>query len=111
MDTSSLLSFDQAARSLPPIDGKRPHKATLFRWYRDGVGPRGNKVRLECVRLGRRLATTREALGRFMSESAEVYLDRPVTPPIRIEPRRTNKQRDDQTQSALVELQTAGWTA
>jgi len=46
-----------------------------------------------------------------MSESAEVYLDRPVTPPIRIEPRRTNKQRDDQTQSALVELQTAGWTA
>ena len=62
-----LLTLSEAAHSVPVIDGKRPHPSTIFRWIRDGV--RGG-VRLEHVRVGGRICTTREALERFMHEAA-----------------------------------------
>lgn len=61
MDTE-LVSLAEAARGLPPIDGVpvRPH--TVWRWCKTGL--RGK--RLEHIRRGGRLATTREAVQRFL---------------------------------------------
>lgn len=65
----TVLSLSDAAKSLPSIDGKRPHISTLWRWHRHGVG-RG-KIRLECTWVGGRLVTSREALQRFTERLAE----------------------------------------
>ena len=57
-----LLTVSQAARSLPHLRGEKPvHSGTIARWIHRGV--RG--VRLEAVKLGRTLVTSREALQRF----------------------------------------------
>ncbi len=63
-----LLSLTDAAKALPPIDGRRPHTSTLWRWCRKGV--RG--IRLEHVRLGNRVCTSREALVRFSQRLATI---------------------------------------
>ena len=63
-----LLSLGEMSRAAPPIDGKRPHPSTLYRWTTRGV--RG--VRLEYVRIGHRIATSREALARFAQQLAAV---------------------------------------
>ena len=68
IDKEEPLSLTDAARSLPSIDGKRPHASTLWRWCRKGL--RG--VRLEYLRLGRRIVTTQQALARFMQRLAEM---------------------------------------
>lgn len=57
-----LLSLAQAASLLPRRRaGKRPHPATLYRWASRGI----NSVRLEVLRVGATLCTSREALQRF----------------------------------------------
>jgi hypothetical protein len=61
-----LVSLSEAARSLPPIDGHRPHSSTIWRWIRRGS--RG--IHLEHVRLGRRTCTSVEALSRFVNALA-----------------------------------------
>lgn len=60
------LSLKEAAKSLPPIDGKRPHISTIWRWCRKGV--RG--VTLEYVRVGNRVCTSSGALARFVNKLA-----------------------------------------
>ena len=56
------LTLAEAAKLLPPLrGGKRVHLATLYRWVQRGVAG----VRLESVRLGRTVVTSREALQRF----------------------------------------------
>ncbi len=62
-----LLSLTDAARAVPPIDGKRPHVSTIWRWCRKGV--RG--IQLEYVRLGHRVCTSGQALARFAQRLAE----------------------------------------
>ena len=72
-----LLTLSQAARALPAIDGKRVHPSTIFRWIVDGV--RG--VKLEHVRVGRRICTTEAALTKFMNALAEAPKpERPYKP-------------------------------
>ena len=57
-----LLTLSEAARALPRLRGDRKvHVSTLYRWIKRGV--RG--VRLESVKIGRTLVTSREALQRF----------------------------------------------
>ncbi len=68
LQAEELLSLGDAAKSLPAIEGRRPHISTLWRWCKKGV--RG--VRLEYVRLGHRVCTSREALSRFAQRLAEV---------------------------------------
>lgn len=63
----TLLSLAEATKALPSVNGKRPAIATLWRWCRKGLGG----VRLEYVRVGRNIATTREALNRFFNALAE----------------------------------------
>jgi len=70
-----LLSLAAAARRLPKIDGREIAIPTLWRWCRRGL--RG--ARLEYVRVGRKICTTREALLRFFAELSE--LDQRTPPP------------------------------
>ena len=98
-----LLSLTDAAKALPPIDGKRPHISTIWRWCRRGV--RG--VRLEYVRLGHRVCTTREALGRFAQRLADAD-EKPVAKTSTTPKRRTAKQRERDIARASRELERAG---
>jgi len=65
--SEDLLSLTEAAKALPKVSGKRPAVSTLWRWARKGL--RG--VRLEYVRVGRGIATSREALNRFFNALAD----------------------------------------
>jgi hypothetical protein len=57
-----LITLEEAAALRPGGRGGRPtHRSTVYRWI--GTGVRG--VRLEGLRLGGRLYTSREALQRF----------------------------------------------
>lgn len=67
----TILTLGQACRLLPANDGKRVHLSTLWRWCRIGV----NGVRLEYLRVGRRIVTSKQALERFMTRLAA--LDEP----------------------------------
>ena len=60
---------------MPRIDGHKIAVATLWRWCRRGL--RG--VRLEYVRVGRRICTTHEALLHFFSQLSS--LDEQTSPP------------------------------
>ncbi|MEN8148989.1 MAG: helix-turn-helix domain-containing protein [Planctomycetota bacterium] len=56
------LTLAEAAEVLPRLRrGRKVHVSTLYRWVSRGVGG----VRLEAVKLGRTLITSREALQRF----------------------------------------------
>jgi hypothetical protein len=66
------ISLTAAAKSLPLIDGRGPNPATVWRWARQGIGG----VFLEYVRIGRRIVTSRAALGRFVAALAAA--DRPI---------------------------------
>jgi hypothetical protein len=62
IDRETLLTLAQAARLRPPGRQGRPtHPSTIYRWISRGV--RGCK--LEAIRLGGTLYTSREALQRF----------------------------------------------
>ncbi len=63
-----LLTLSQAARSLPRLRGEKPvHVGTIARWIKRGLGG----VRLEAVKIGRTLVTSREALQRFAERLAD----------------------------------------
>ena len=89
------------AGELPPLArcGKpRTHIATLRRWSRDGRGPR--KIKLETMKLGRDVYTSREAVVRFACRYAESMRDE--------EPTRLNALPDDN--STLPTKPTTGST-
>lgn len=65
--TENLLTLTEAAKFIPPIDGKRVNISTLWRWCRRGL----NGVRLEYIRIGCRIVTSAEALNRFANALAE----------------------------------------
>lgn len=98
-----LLSLADATKALPPIDGRRPHTSTVWRWIRRGI--RG--VHLEHLRLGHRVCTSREALNRFAARLAEVD-ERPVEKTIATPKLRTTKQREHDIARASRELESAG---
>jgi hypothetical protein len=66
--TESLRTFSQAARRLPHLNGDRPvSPSTLFRWSRDGLrAADGQRIKLECRRIGRTFVTSDEAVSRFL---------------------------------------------
>ena len=106
LQNEEILSINDAARSLPRIDGKRPHLSTIWRWAR--VGVRG--VKLDYVRLGRRVCTSKEALARFaqaLAEADDVPRQRSdISPRIRS---RTGRQRQRDIARAEAELRAAGF--
>jgi hypothetical protein len=60
--TEDVLTLQDARKELGNITGRRPDKATVYRWTNRGVG--GTK--LESIRLGNQLLTSRQALTRFI---------------------------------------------
>lgn len=91
IQTEQLLTLQDAAKSLP----RRPHVATVYRWISAGV--RG--VRLEAVRVGGVLYTSREKLQFF----AERCTDPTITPS-----RTTPKARQNEIDRAERELGAVG---
>ena len=67
IETEEVMSLTEATKVLPKVSGKRPAISTLWRWCRKGL--RG--VHLEYVRVGRNIATSRQAMGRFFVALAE----------------------------------------
>ena len=106
----TLLTLTEATRHLPTTGrhGTRngPHASTIWRWCRKGV----NGTRLEYVRVGRRIYTSLEGLGRFFTALAESD-----APPTRCAPsnrpasgKRSLKQKTKAIADAGNELDEAG---
>ena len=60
--TEDVITIQDARKELGSLTGRRPDKATCYRWVNRGVG--GTK--LEAIRLGNQLFTSRQALTRFI---------------------------------------------
>lgn len=101
-----LLTLTEAAKSVPNVGGKRPHVSTIFRWTRDGV--RGG-VKLETVRIGRRICTSREALERFFQAASEAEPPEPK-PKVSSPKSRTEAQRAHAIAQAKRNLAAEGVT-
>lgn len=103
-----LLTLNEATRVLPPIDGKRPHLSTVWRWAVKGVAG----VRLEHGRLGGRIVTSREALNRFAEAVAQRRVEQ-LNPPVPDTPApasprgRSAKERERAVQAARRQLDEA----
>ena len=63
-----LITLAEAARCLPKIDGQKVAISTIFRWCSTGL--RG--ARLQHIRLGKKICTTRGALLRFFSHLTDL---------------------------------------
>ena len=93
-----IFSLSEAAGSVPRINGQRPHTSTLWRWCRKGC--RG--TRLEYIRIGSKIATSREALDRFFNAQAAVdaALDSTCPP---TQPQATQKPRSEKARARAIE--------
>lgn len=60
--SEDVLTISQARIELSAVTGRRPDKATLTRWIHRGVGG----VRLDAVRIGAQIITSRQAITRFI---------------------------------------------
>lgn len=93
LETESLVTFAEAAKSLPG----RPNISTLHRWRLSGC--RGTK--LETCLIGGRRYTSLEALSRFIQRNTEVQDGETA-------PTRTSRQRERAIQAAEKELDDTG---
>lgn len=62
--TEDVLTITDARAEIASITGQRPDISTMTRWVHRGVG--GTK--LEAVRIGRQIITSRQAITRFIEE-------------------------------------------
>ena len=85
-----LISMSKAASLCGEFrGGKGTHPSTIVRWAARGVRlPGGSVLRLETVRLGGRLATSRAALARF------VAAQQPGQPPAAVAPKARSRSHD-----------------
>lgn len=105
MFNEKLVSLTEAVKLLPPVDGRRLHVSSLWRWAQKGV----QGVRLETRRIGRRIVTSAEALERFTEKLAEVSpAGRPRKPAARKAGQRSDAQRERDVAQAEAELDRAG---
>lgn len=104
IEIEDIVSLTEAMKVLPRVNGKRPAVCTLWRWCRRGL--RG--VHLEYIRIGRGIATSRQALNRFFTALAEK--DEPLASPpvVRQFPRVTSRSRQLAIQEAERVCQEAG---
>jgi hypothetical protein len=66
LSTEKLIPVSEAARIFPSDCGERRHPSTVIRWALNGIiGPNGDRVKLEHVRIGRGWFTSVEAMHRF----------------------------------------------
>jgi len=60
--TEDVLTITEARSELASVTGRRPDRATLWRWIHKGVG--GQK--LSAIRLGNQWLTSRQSITRFI---------------------------------------------
>ena len=60
--SENVLTLQDARREIAGVTGKRPDKSTVFRWIHRGVAG----VKLEHVRIGSQILTSRQAITRFI---------------------------------------------
>jgi len=65
--TEDVCTLAEARKELESIVGKRPDKATMCRWIHRGVGG----VKLDAVRIGIQLFTSRQAITRFIQQRTQ----------------------------------------
>ncbi|MCC9602884.1 DUF1580 domain-containing protein [Stieleria sp. JC731] len=66
--TEDVISLTEARNFLPEVRGqKRPHVSTVWRWSLRGVGG----VKLETVKIGSRIVTSKQAVTRFIAATTE----------------------------------------
>jgi hypothetical protein len=65
--TEDVINLATARKELASITGKRPDKTTMTRWIHKGVGG----IKLEAIRIGNQLLTSRQALTRFIAARTE----------------------------------------
>lgn len=61
--SEDVLTLTQARTEIYHCTGRRPDKATIARWIHKGA----EGIRLDAVRVGSQLLTSRQALHRFIS--------------------------------------------
>ncbi len=99
--SETILSLREAAKAVPSIDGRKPAYGCIWRWCHRGI--RG--IRLEHVKLGGKLATSKEALQRFFSKLTELETsDSKGSLPRRAAQAAHSKQRLDSISRAEQEL-------
>lgn len=102
-----LITLAEGARRLPRIDGKKVCVCTIWRWCKRGL--RG--VRLEYVRVGRKICTSQPALRRFFAELSALDRQSPLTGRPKFLPKRnpiTSRQRLRALAEADTVLERAG---
>ncbi len=70
--TETLVTLSRAADHYPPVNGQHPHPSTVFRHAIQGV----DGIRLDTIRVGGRLVTSVEAVGRFIRAVSAAALQR-----------------------------------
>ncbi len=105
LQDETIVTFTEAARFLPKLNGRRPHPSTLWRWARKGV----SGVHLETRRIGSRFVTSVEALDRFASALATVEPRRAARSPRTVPIGRSVGQRDREVKKAAADCDKAGF--
>jgi len=102
--SEKVIGLKEAIRLLPKTSrNNNLHYSTMFRWILRGLRAKdGVVVRLESVKIGGRLCTSKEALQRFFDRLSG---DQQVVTP----PTFTRRQRLRQIQRAEEELRRAGF--
>lgn len=104
-----LATLTEATKLIPPVNGHRPSTTAIWRWCTKGLGP--DRIRLEHVRIGRRVCTSQEAINRFLNATAESAAERLSAPPAMPAPKartRSNRERQRALTEALRDLEHAG---
>lgn len=96
------LSLAQVARKFPGRSKGNVDPATVYRWSTHGVECRGQRVKLETCRVGRRLLTSEPALERFLA----ALQCEPVQPSTATSA--TGKRRAEELAQTAEELQKLG---
>lgn len=65
--SEDVIDSKECRREIEKIKGRRPDKTTVYRWFLRGV--RG--VRLEHVRIGNTILTSRQAITRFIEATSK----------------------------------------
>lgn len=104
------IDLAEAARISPG----RPHCSAVWRWARRGIMTRGgDRLRLEHIRAGGRVFTSKEALDRFFAALAQAdseYFDRRQDAAASAIPRkRSGAQQVHASIRAGEELKKGGW--
>lgn len=61
--SEDVLTIPQVCQEIKETTGRKPDRATVYRWVLNGV----EGQRLEAVRIGRQILTSRQALTRFIA--------------------------------------------